>query len=211
MDWYSDEIWIPFFWSRLNRQSALILLLFSRTKNNTKPKTLEQKMKRENYIVTQWIYTRNFDINSKYRAYISRKCLYRFLLLNSKNWLFKLSQQISEHMPLRCCRVRTRALALLLTEYQAKCTRASAHMDAPSRIYKIFKMIGSEPKKYALAQQSLCLTHNGLPKVFFRAFVTKQIIKWTTVKWARARSTNKQLSKIRTKTTTTIIYTHVTC
>lgn len=180
-------------------------------KTTQNQKTLEQKWN-ENYIVTQWIYTRNFDINSKYRAYISRKCLYRFLLLNSKNWLFKLSQQISEHMPLRCCRARARSLVLSLTEDQAKCTRASAHMDAPSRIYKIFKMIGSEPKKYALAQQNLSVSHTmAYPKYFFRAFVTKQIIKWTTVKWARARSTNKQLSKIRTKTTTTIIYTHVTC
>lgn len=46
-----------FIWSRLNRQSALILLLLSRTKNNTKPKTLEQKMKRELHCDTMDLYS----------------------------------------------------------------------------------------------------------------------------------------------------------
>lgn len=83
--------------------------------------------------------------------------------------------------------------------------RAFAYLQDFQNDWKRTKEICSRTTK------SLCLTHNGLSKVFFRAFVTKQIIKWTTVKWARARSTNKQLSKIRTKTTTTITYTHVTC
>lgn len=73
----------------------------------------------------------------------------------NKNWLFKLSQKISEHMPLRCCRCATRCLKW--------CERV-----CETERYKSTMLLWTHEKKGQKHQQCV---------VFFRPIVTKQTIK----------------------------------
>lgn len=107
LDWYSDEIRVPFSFDRCHSAKQFFFLCFAdetKNKNQKKKKptpTNETRTTlRHNGNILGILY-----ITSKYRASISRKCRYGFFfIIKSENWLFKLSQQISEHMPLRCCR-----------------------------------------------------------------------------------------------------------
>lgn len=70
----------------------------------------------------------------------------------------------------RTCSLTQRRLSKMHASERAH-GRAFAYLQDFQNDWKQTKEICSRTTK------SLCLTHNGLSKVFFRAFVTKQIIK----------------------------------
>lgn len=156
-----------FIWSRLNRQSALILLLFSRTKNNTKPKTLEQKMKRELHCDTMDLYSEfryQFEIS---RIHFTKVSVPIFIIKFEKLIIQIESTNKRTHAAQMLPRARTLSRSLthrrpskMYTSERAH-GRAFAYLQDFQNDWKRTKEICSRTTK------SLCLTHNGLSKVFF--------------------------------------------